>query len=186
MNRYKYQLIILVLFLSNVLLNGQSNNSKNENQESKLVWKTLTGDSYEIMYPSTWIVDQSGQMGTSFFLFSPLSDESDTFKENANLIIQDLSSYDLNLDQFVDASLNQIKSFIADYNIISNERISTDDTEYQKILYTGKQGIAILRFEQFYWLIDNKAYVLTMTFNNLEYDNYKETSDKIMNSFKLL
>ncbi len=35
-------------------------------------WKTLNQTSYSIQYPKTWELNQSGQMGTSFILFSAL------------------------------------------------------------------------------------------------------------------
>src|SRR4051812_41424637 len=76
------------------------------------VWKTHSKGNYSISYPSTWQLDISGQMNTKFILFAPLEGTSDKFKENINLLIQDISSYGLDLDKFTALSVEQIKSMI--------------------------------------------------------------------------
>jgi len=129
----KIQIALILILAINVVVLGQSNLYKSENKEESPTpteWKSLTNEKFEIQYPSDWVVDQSGQMGISFFLFSPLSDESDNFKENVNLLIQDLAGYDLTLDGFVDLSENQIKTLATDGEIILSDRIKDDKVEH--------------------------------------------------------
>jgi hypothetical protein len=57
--------------------------------------------------------------------------------------------------------------------------------EFQKLIYTGKQGSNNLRYEQFFWLENNNAYVLTFTCEKAEYSYYKEIVGEILNSFEL-
>jgi len=180
-------LLSLILFLAiNIVSSGQSQTIKSgDKTEDSLVWKSLSEDKYEISYPSDWDVDTSGRMGTNFFLFSPLSSQTDQFKENVNLIIQDLTGYNLTLDQYVEISEKQLETMIPDGKIYSNERIKNDQSEYQKIIYSGKQGAFDLKFEQFYWVIRDNAFVLTLTCEKDQFDGYQEIGEKILNSFEI-
>jgi len=152
--------------------------------QSETEWQQLSVENMEIDHPSDWRVDQSGQMGTSFFLFSPQSNLADDFQENVNVIVQDLSAYgSLTLDEYVEASLGQIKNIITNASIIVNERVVDGDKEYQKLIYTGTQASYSLKFEQFCYLIDNKAYIVTLTCKESEFDKYQELGEKILSSF---
>ena len=102
-----------------------------------------------------------------------------------NLMIQDLAGNNVDLKQFVEISENQIKTMITDAYIISSDRIKKNGVEYQKLIYTGVQGVYSLKFEQYYWVKDGKAYILTLTCEEDEYDNYKVVGEKMMNSFKI-
>lgn len=172
------RLIILSVFLISAIPHLHTQNEEE-------AWKLIAHESYNIEYPSDWEHDESGQMGSSFILFSPLSDESDNFKENVNLLIQDLSAYELTLDQYVEVSEEQIKTLVTDSNILLSERNREREIDFHKMIYTGKQGIFILKFQQFYWLINKKAYVLTLTCKESEYDKYLDIGERILNSFEL-
>ena len=148
-------------------------------------WKSLAEDNYSLRYPEAWTLDQSQQMGTKFILFSPLSSAEDQFKENVNLILQDLEAYDLNLDQYVELSEDQVKTLIAEGNILFSERVKQGDLEFHKLIYTGKQGDFDLKFEQYFWLEDKKAYVLTFTAEKEQFEAYRATAEKILNSFQI-
>lgn len=148
-------------------------------------WETLDGKGYTVQYPSDWQLDKSGQMGTSFILFSALASDTDQFKENVNLLIQDLTGYDLDLNKYVEISENQIRTMVTDGNLILSKRMKKEGKEFQKTIYTGSQGIFKLKFEQYYWVIGNKAYVLTLTCELSQFDAYKETGERILENFRL-
>jgi hypothetical protein len=149
-------------------------------------WKQLEQNGYSIEYPNDWDLDTSGQMGSSFIIFSKQSSTQDQFRENINLIIQNLTGYTINLDQYTEISLGQIKTMITNGNILESKRLKANGPEFQKVVYTGDQGIYKLKFEQYYWIKNNEAYVLTFTTEVDQFDSYKETGEKILNSFILL
>tara|TARA_B110000238_G_C16028283_1_gene396248 strand:+ start:504 stop:995 length:492 start_codon:yes stop_codon:yes gene_type:complete len=148
-------------------------------------WNTLNEKNYSIEYPSDWELNKSGQMGTKFILFSQLTSKNDQFKENVNLIVQDLTGHNIDLNQYVEISENQIKTMITDGNIISSERVKKDEKEFQRVIYTGKQGIYDLQFVQYYWVENNNAYVLTLTCEITVFTDFKNTGEKILNSFEI-
>ena len=133
------------------------------------------------------------ELGTDYFMNETPQDRSKIqqksvkkeFKENVNLIVQDLTGYNIDLNQYVEISENQIKTMITDGNIISSERVKKDEKEFQRVIYTGKQGIYDLKFEQYYWVENNNAYVLTLTCEITAYTDFKNTGEKILNSFEI-
>ena len=152
-------------------------------QEQVNEWTSLEGLEFAVQHPKNWTIDTSGIMGTNFILFSPLSNAEDAFKENVNFIIQDLVGYKLTLKQYTDISKNQIKTIITDSKIVSCTTEKKHNLDYQKLIYTGKQGVYNLKFTQYYWVENSKAYVLTFTSEKSKYSQYRVTGNKILNSF---
>ena len=167
-------LIFTFLIINTIFVFGQTD------------WKTVNDSNYTIEYPDNWELNKSGQMGTKFILFSKLSNSSDKFRENVNLIIQDLTGSNIELDKYVEISENQIKTLLTNGKIIESKRISDKEFEYHKMIYTGKQGVFDLKFIQYYWVLNNKAFVLTFTAEIDEFGNYAKIGKKIMDSFKIL
>ena len=168
------KLIGILFLIVNLSVFGQTND-----------WNTLNEKNYSIEYPSDWELNKSGQMGTKFILFSQLTSKNDKFKENVNLIVQDLTGHNIDLNQYVEISENQIKTMISDGNIILSERVKKDEKEFQRVIYTGKQGIYDLQFEQYYWVENNNAYILTLTCEITAFTDFKNTGEKILNSFEI-
>ena len=148
-------------------------------------WESLTESNYSIRYPAGWTLDQSQQMGTRFIVLGPLASPEDQFRENVNLIIQDLSAYDLDLDQYVTLSEEQIETTITNASIQVSERMKRDGSAFQRMIYTGQQGIFDLKFEQYYWVEDDKAYVLTFTAEADQFDALQPIGEEILDSFRI-
>jgi serine/threonine-protein kinase len=148
-------------------------------------WIEFKKDNYQIKYPETWIIDSSGTSSTDFIISSPLSSPDDRFKENLNLIIQDLKGLNFDLDNFTALSEQQIQNYMEESEVIENERLKKDGQECQHLIYTAKNAGRILRFEQYYWIINEKAYVLSFTGELEGFEEYKTLSKQIFESFVL-
>jgi hypothetical protein len=177
--------ILTTLLLCTFIACGQAPESTKSKQGIKPNWKTLEEKNYSIQYPADWELNQSGQMGTTFFLFSPLSSDQDKFRENINLLIQDLSGHNINLDKYTEISEGQVKTMITNSTLIESKRVKNGSEEFHRIIYTGDQGIFHLKFEQFYWIKNDKAYVLTFTCEQDKFSDFKEVGEAILNSFIL-
>ena len=75
---------------------------------------------------------------------------------------------------------------ITDGKIIESKRIIGESMNHHKVMYTGKQDIYNLKFEQYYWVIRQKAFVLTFTCEERQFNNYRATGERILNSFTLV
>ena len=69
----------------------------------KGICKTFDQPNYSIQYPLSWNLNQN-QMGTSFIILSPMESEQDKFSENVNLVIQDMTGKDIDLDKYTKIS----------------------------------------------------------------------------------
>jgi hypothetical protein len=148
-------------------------------------WKTANQSAFSIQYPPEWELDQSGQMGTSLVLFSPLESDEDKFKENINILIQDLSGRNIDLDKYTEISEQQVKTMLTNPDLIESKRMKTGTGEFHKVIYTADQGAFHLKFEQYFVVTDDNAYVITLTCEQTTFDKFQETGEKILNSFKL-
>ena len=72
-----------------------------------------------------------------------------------------------------------------EFKIIENQQLGSNGKEFSRLVYTGKQGVFDLKFEQYFWVGKEKAYVLTFTTEENEYANYKSIGEKILNSFHI-
>lgn len=175
--------LLAIFLLLSVYSCGQAQDPNTITNYSNPDWKTLKGSNYTIQYPQGWELNESGQMGTAFILFAPLDSIQDQFKENVNLLIQNLSGLNVNLDKYAEVSAEQIKKSIMNSIIIENKRIKNSSEEYHLMIYTGDQGAFHLKFEQHYWIKDQKAYVLTLTCEQDKFTKYKDTGESILNTF---
>ncbi len=147
-------------------------------------WKTYDAVEYVIQYPDTFDLNTNGAMGVIFSLVSHKTSPLDSFNENVNLISQDLSNYDIDLDKYVEISEEQVHSVITDGNILVSKRLTKDEKEVHQLIYTGRQGPLKLKWNQLFWIDKNWAYVLTLTCEEDQYDNYVAVGEKIMQTFK--
>jgi hypothetical protein len=176
------------LLLLSIITCGQTaggQNPENQPQPTSTDWKTLDQSQFSIQYPSYWEADESGQMGTSFILFSPVESAQDKFEENVNLLIQDLSGNNIDLNLYTEVSEGQVKTMLPNSKLIESKRIKNRTDEYHILIYSGDQGMFHLKFKQYYWVKNNKAFVLTFTSEIEKFSDYAEIADKILNSFVL-
>lgn len=147
-------------------------------------WTPYYHQDYTIVYPSDWELDTSGQSNTALFLFSPLADEKDAFRENVNLIIQDLSQNPLTMDQYIKLTENQIASMGSMY-LQKNDRKKAGNKHFHHLVYSGDHSGFDLVFEQYIWVVNKEAFVLTFTCEEKTRDRYKDIGQKVLNSFRL-
>jgi len=173
---------LLILFLLNAsLIYAQTSTKPGTLTVSK--WKKFEAKNYVIQYPDKWDLDTSKQFGTAFILFSPLESPKDQFKENVNLLSQSLQGQNIDLDQLSEMTLEQLKKMITNPVIIENKRIKEGNKEYQRMIYTGEQGAYHLKWEQYYMIINDNAYVLTLTCEQTKFAMYQPMGERILNSF---
>lgn len=178
-------LLIFFLLLGSTLTFGQNTPAGASGIDTKN-WKTFKGSGFSIQYPDTFDLDESELMGTSFILFSKQVKDDDLFKENINLIIRDFSGQDIDFNDYVKDSENQIETLITDGKLLSSKRLTDSfGKECHRVIFTGKQGQLELKWIQYYWLLNGKSYSLTLTCEESQFDTYVKDGEAIMKTFKL-
>lgn len=140
-------------------------------------------NNFTIEYPVTWELDTSGLLGSEFFIFSMLSSPKDKFRENINLKTEDLSGQNITLNQYVDNGQQLIFSLLTKPRLVESKRMLNRGLEFQKIIYQATMGKFKLTFEQYIWIIDENAFVLTLTCGKKQFKDYQEVGENILNSF---
>jgi hypothetical protein len=149
-------------------------------------WKTHTENGFQIQYPSEWELSLAKQMGSSFILFSPLENKEDLFRENVNLIIQDVKGMNIDLEKYAQISESQIKRMMTNSQILESKVLEKNGRSLYHLVYTADMGVYHLKFMQNYFIQNEKAYVLTFTADQKTYDRYIKVGEEILNTFDLL
>lgn len=137
-----------------------------------------------IHYPEDWSL-QENVMGTTALFFSPLTDETDPFRDNVNIIIQNLSAQPLTLEQYTALSLDQIHQYFTDVTVLASGKTRIAGGDAYMVVYTGKQGQFQLKWKQVWLIQNNMAYIISYTAQERDYDRYLESVDYLMNSFEI-
>ncbi len=145
-------------------------------QEAKFVLYQERG--INIQYPLNWSLDNSGINGTSFLISSESEDIKDYYKENVNLIIQDLNGKNITLNKFIEITNNQFVQFKA-----KNVKIERLNDKIAYFEYELNQGILEFKFWQKVIIESEKAFVLTYTAYKKDYFKYLYVGKKIIESF---
>lgn len=155
--------------------------------KQKFGWKTFDEKEFSIQAPHTFEKPKiNDNQKTNFVIFAPLESPDDKFKENVNLIIQDLSGKNIDLDKFADISIEQIQKYLKNAEITENKRLKNENGEYQKFIYSSDVGTFGLKFEQYCWIVNEKAYILTFTAEKEKFDSiYQDFVEVVLNSFVL-
>jgi serine/threonine-protein kinase len=173
----------LILSLCAILIFPGVSNAQNK-LSADGSWPKISGLDYTACYPSTWKVDQSGIVGTTFVV-TDAQNYGGGFRANATLVTQDLKGSGTDLKTYYELSENKLKGLIANAEVVSSKRIQTPSGGCQELILKGDQGIFHLKWKQRYWVRGNKAYVLTFSASQVTYDDYSLIADKIFNLFAL-
>lgn len=154
--------------------------------ESEEGWKTYNHDLYTFNFPDTWKATQQNVMGNELvFIHAPEIFNKTPFKNNINIVVQEKNAQMYDLDSYVKLSEEQMKGFVQDCKFLQNKRISGDDGEVHRLVYSGNiQGnplafIADVRFD------GNKFFLITLSASRESFKEIKEEANQIFKSFKL-
>ncbi len=134
---------------------------------------------YTIKYPSEWT--KSEQKGYVAFL-SPLDSASDDFRENVNVMVQDLSANPVDLDQYTSITKSQIEGMEGS-SIISIKDKMVGGLKGKEVNYNLKYNGRLLRLKAYYTIKGKEAYLLTFTALPESYSRYELVGKDVMDSF---
>ena len=153
-----------------------------------LTWLTHTDElaQYTISYPDTW--EKTMNEGYVTFL-TAARDSNDNFRENVNVLIQDLSQQPTSMDQYTQITKDWITETAGPEGLISEATIELSGESAKEVIY--KLPATAFDFEEpllFYqvWIVKpEKAYLLTYSGTAAEFDLHLEHAKKTIHSFKL-
>jgi photosystem II reaction center protein PsbP len=123
--------------------------------------------------------------GSDLFVFSPLENDTDKFKENVSVIIQNLAGQDIDLDKYKEISESQIASMGAVSELFESSKVRTGKGEYYKLKYAMNDGDFRVTVASHCYIRGERAYLVTFTSESGKYEQYKKTGDRILDSFEV-
>ena len=141
---------------------------------------------YKIQYPEVRRLDTSRLMGTELFIFAPLENATDQFSENVNLLIQDLTGRNINLQKYKEITDKQLTDLATDGKSIESAVVKKDNRSYYKTIYTMTQGKLKLKISSICFIKNEKAYLVTFSAEADKYEQYKKTGEGILSSFVVI
>lgn len=142
-------------------------------------------DSYGIKYPNSWTLFKDDDLGEAIHVVAPKSGGDDEFTENVSVIVQDLSGYNIDLDNYVKLAEKQIEETVNEGTILSSQRFEAGTVRSHKIIYKGEIKGFNLKLIRYYQLKNEKAYILTYTALDKDFEKHKLFGQQILNSFRL-
>lgn len=184
-NSMKYLFLIGAICL-NVILTSCSGSKEEVNTNiDQSNWKTLSEADFSLKYPADWELDQTGSNNTRFFLKSKVTEMTDDFRENINLLNEDLGGAEISLDEYMELSMENLHRGMPGLNITKNEKMTVKGQEYYQLEYYVSQGGMDLSFEQRFTIANGMVYVLTFSAKKDDLKKFKSIAENIMDSFEL-
>jgi hypothetical protein len=162
-------------------------------------WKKIDRVDYSIRYPANWDLQQKEDRTPGapllypFTVLSPLESPTDKFRENINLVVEQLKGRtidgvdgkNINLEKYAELSTNQLKLGMRNFQSIETKKIDNSRHKYYQTIFTWDSDPFKLKVEQYYWVANGKAYVLTFTSERDKFAKFRGTGEKILNTFAI-
>ena len=188
---------IMAFLMAALLLSGCANligmpqNSQRQAQPAAHTasegYSTYTSYQYDLRmdYPSDW-VKREGFMGTIVVFMAPTEGMEDGSPANMNVLMQDITFQTMTLDDYTELSIEQLESFITDFDLIEEDDITLAGAPAKKLVYTGEQGVFEIKWVQVWGIKDSKVYVLTFTTHEDRFNEFSGIADEMIDSFEVL
>lgn len=137
-------------------------------------FSVYTNETYgvEIQYPSDWTYEEN-KNGAVVIFYSPLENQLDFFRDNINIVIQDISSTPMTLESYSQLAVEQMKTlFGQNMQVESLSATTLDRRPARKLIFRGAGPNADLKYLSV-WMIDNsKVYQITYLAVASQFNNH--------------
>ncbi len=141
-------------------------------------WTAYTGTGYSLSASDDWT---KYDYAASDLTLASLGTSADGFTENITVVLQDLSSYDLDLEGFNNLSVKQYET--QGNTVISNKKTIVNGVDGYLLESEMEQDGVLCCCLQFYTLVDDTAYIFTFVGDS---DGYSELSDDVLDIFSTI
>ena len=125
-------------------------------------------------------------LNAAVLFYSPQENDLDFFKESVNVVVQDISGNPLNLKEYSQLAIEQMKVVFGDNMVIfeSAPTFFADQSGY-KLIFVGKGPETDLRYMSVWTIKGLTAYQVTYTALNSQYERYISKVKKMLKSFRI-
>jgi PsbP-like protein len=148
-------------------------------------WLVSENATYNIRYPSNWILAELKPQHVDFMLNKPKKSSDKGYWDNIYLMINTFKESTPELGNFSQRATEQLKATLKNAKIIQSSRKKTDKFAYQEIISEGDLGKNRVKMKQWHIVKGKKAYTLTYTARVDNFDDLGNIVDEIFSSFLL-
>jgi len=137
---------------------------------------------FSISYPTTWDVKE---MNNAVIFLSPAESSTDTFRENVNVYIEDLSKSPMTLEQYMKLTEVNGPKLMKGFKVLDKGPTVIGDQKAELTIYEGEVNGNFLKFRAYTMIKNKKAYTLTYTALPDTYNKYLADAENISQSINL-
>lgn len=142
-------------------------------------WRWYAKPNYSIRYPEDWELRENFE-GADVCLFSPLSSSGDLFHESVSVVTENLVRA-ISLEKYAAMAIHTVGMEYKAKAVIEKKYI-LDGQSFYGVSFQNNDGW----FQQHYYMIKRKAYIVTFWYQPEETEKIKTEGIQIIRSFKLL
>jgi serine/threonine-protein kinase len=163
--------------------------SHNDSSLTKTPFLTYDSSNYFMLrmkYPKNWksqnIEDRFTGDVAKFFL--PQNNDSNSFKPEVSVEMEDLKK-PISLPDYTNLKVNQITRYLKNPRRNESHPAKLANLPAHEVIYTGKQEQYNVKRMAVWAVKDNKAYIVTYTAEESQYDAFLETAQAMINSLEI-
>ena len=137
---------------------------------------------FSIKLPSGWELKQE-YLKTTVAAFSPKDNAEDKFRENVNVLVEDLSSV-LSVREYYEMNLTKMHQHIKDFQEINSGQTTINNEPAMWLIYAHKMGPTEVKAKVYYLVKGQRAYSITGAAVPELFDKYKPIFEMSVMSFK--
>jgi len=178
-------LAVLVVIVVLCLCFGETS-TKSEDANPKIAtWLTYENSTYGITinYSSDWEKNENIPLNVITFVYYP---EKNALSSVAlSIMVYDLSTQFITLEEYTQFSLDQLKQDIPNYNQVEATATVLAENPAEKVVYTGEMSQNNLKFMQIWTIKNNKIYLISYVAPVQLYSDSLSTVQKMIDSFEI-
>lgn len=137
----------------------------------------------KLCYPGNWTSQADPEM--EYILMSELEGANDIFQENANVVTEDLP-YSMSASEYMDASMSAMNSMLSNFSKVDRGSQNINGRTAEWMLYNHEMGEYKIRVKVWSLTKGAKAYVITCSSLQSDFDKFAKTFDSIAASARVL
>lgn len=170
--------------LAAMLLTAVATCNAEETKKKALDNTPFNGRDYELKFPDTWEINSSGMMGTDVIGLTPMEGNDDNFRENINVVLENLPE-GITAQEYLDANITNMKKTFGLPEDAKFEKVKVGSCDGYHLHYSLKMGNYELDNDVYIVVVKNAAYIITCSNEKGKRDKYKKEMDGVVKTFKL-
>lgn len=140
---------------------------------------------FSIKYPVSWSLEINKNNAAVIF-YSPKEGDLDFFRENVNVVVQDIARKSMNIKKYSSTAIKQMEAVFGDNMIIiESGPMYFSGHEGYKFVFRGKTSETELQYMSVWTINGLTAYQVTYTALASQYERHLPNAKRMIRSFRL-